>query len=221
MKTIIAVISYFLIAQSAFTQNNCNRTTNFGQAEICIPILDGMQECYLEPTIKMLADATEVSTNVVLAYYLDQSTYDQLDNIYNIHYDNYLKIYATKELQDIEMGISEVEEMNKVLADNFIITEWDDIKKEVDGLNLDIEIGQPTVVKNYTHNDKSFTYVMLVNYVLDTETNYTMAMTVNGMLLNKRLIWMAYYLNYDGEDSIELLQSKSNAILDNIIRANK
>jgi len=221
MKTIIAVISYFLIAQSAFTQNNCSRTTNFGQAEICIPILDGMQECYLEPTIKMLADATEVSTNVVLAYYLDQSTYDQLDNIYNIQYDNYLKIYATKELQDIEMGISEVEEMNKVLADNFIITEWDDIKKEVDGLNLDIEIGQPTVVKNYTHNDKSFTYVMLVNYVLDTETNYTMAMTVNGMLLNKRLIWMAYYLNYDGEDSIELLQSKSNAILDNIIRANK
>jgi len=119
------------------------------------------------------------------------------------------------------MGISEVEEMNKVLAGNFTITEWDDIKKEVDGLNLDIEIGQPTVVKNYTHNDKSFTYMMLVNYAIDAETIYTMAMTVNGMLLNKRLIWMAYYLDYDGEDSIELLQSKSNAILDNIISANK
>jgi hypothetical protein len=45
-------------------------------------------------------------------------------------------------------------------------------------------------------------------------------MTLNGILLNKRLIWMAYYLNYAGEQTIDILEQQNMFLIQEIIHQN-
>ena len=67
----------------------------FGDKEICLPKIDGYQECYTNPIVKRIADATEVPANTVLGFYLNNETYDKRDSLGLISFDDYFKIYGT------------------------------------------------------------------------------------------------------------------------------
>ena len=61
---------------------------------------------------------------------------------------------------------------------------------------------------------------MLIKYELEGMKSHVTAMTINGLLLNEKLIWMAYLLNYNGEETILRLQENSNAILTKLLSIN-
>jgi len=42
---------------------------------------------------------------------------------------------------------------------------------------------------------------------------YTLAMTINGLIIKERFVWMAYYLNYEGEETITKLKKNSDKIV--------
>lgn len=206
---LLLLVSTWIFAQ----ENNCVRITTFGEKEICLPKIEGYQECYTIPLVKQIADATEVPVNVVLGYYLNDEIYSKIDSIGLINFDNFFKIYATTQLKDLPADSKFLKEMEEVLNGNFISQNWDEMKKDIDKIDLGVKVGEPLVINKYNFNDKSFTYVMLIKYQVDGEEPYTMAMTMNGFLTNERLVWMAYYLNYKGEESIIKLEEQSNIIL--------
>ena len=209
---------FFLLTASNLSlsaqQTDCVRTPSFGEKDICLPQIKGYVESYLEPDIKILADATEVAANQVLGFYLNQETHQNKEEGGLDEFDDYFKVYATTQLEDLDTDEAMLRQMQATLDGNFITKNWDEMEKEIDKIGLEVQVGVPTVIKSYSLDDNSFTYVMLIKYQFEGMDPYTMAMTMNGMLVNQRLIWMAYYLNYEGEETIPLLEKNSNRILD-------
>ena len=221
-KLHFTIIASFLFGSFLIGQNNlCSRTTTFGDQEICMPKIEGYQECYEHDDVKLLADATEVEMNEVLGYYLNDKAYAQVDNLFEIEFDDYFKIYATTAIKDEKADKVLLKQMQELLSENFIVKNWDELKLEVDNIGIDAEIGVPTVIKSYNLNEDSFSFIMLITYEFEGIDPYTMVVAVNGMLINERLVWMAYYFNFDGEESVDTAQENSNRILEIFIKANQ
>tara|TARA_Y100000766_G_C18875819_1_gene590738 strand:- start:1042 stop:1713 length:672 start_codon:yes stop_codon:yes gene_type:complete len=223
MKKIIdTILILFLLSNWTFAQEiNCVRKAYFGKTEICLPQIEGYQECYSDSIVKQVADGTEVPVNMVLGFYLNNETFEKKDSLGLFSFDNYFKVYGTKQIKDYKANYELLKQMQDVLAGNFISKNWELMLKEIDKIGLELEIGVPTVIKTYNLNKNSFTYVMLARYEIEGVEPYTMAMTINGLLINERLIWMAYYLNYNGDKTILELQEKSNTILTKLLRTEK
>ena len=202
-------------------QNHCARKTIFGKAEICLPYVEGYHECYTDSKVKLLADGTEVPINMVLGFYLNHQTFIKKDSLGLLPFDDYFKIYGTKELKDQKAGFDELKQVQSMLEGNFISKNWDLIKKEVDKVGLDVEIGVPVVIKSYNLDKNSFTILMLNKNEIEKGKFVTTAMTLNGLLINERLVWMAYYLNYKDQNTMVLLEKNSNLILNKILNAQK
>lgn len=215
MKNIIHIILLCLIPVcSLFAQNSdCTRTTKFGKAEICLPVVDGYQECYTHPTVKEIADNTEAPMNMVLGYYLNDQIFEKKDSLGLISFDDFWKVYGTKQIMDMEADAKMLKEMDDMMATNFMTKNWESIKSGVGGLELGVEIGTPVVIENYNLNNNSFTLIMLIDYEVEGVEPFTMAMSANGFLISDRMVWMAYYLNYKNEETIQKLKDNSNRIL--------
>lgn len=222
MKKITALLLFCLFQLTAYSQaTSCARVTNFGTADLCLPAIEGLKECYLEPKVTTIADATEAAMNTVLGFYLSDDTYARKAELGTFSFDNYCKFYGTNQIENIDFGQDMLQEMNKVIGGNFIKKNWETIKSHTDDLGFDIEIGQPVEIENYSLNEKSFTYVMLTKYQISETESYTLAMTISGILVNKRMVWMAYYLNYENEETIEQVKKKSNEIISSFININE
>ena len=221
MKNItIIAIALFMCITTCLAQENCSRKTTFGTAQICLPTITDYAECYLDPSVKPIADGTEVPANMVLGYYINSEAYNDKSFLTGERYEDYFKIYGTKQIQNYKADRSLINEMRTMLQGNFVTENWDQMEKEIDKVGLNVEIGVPTVVKNYSLNDDSFTFVMLTKYQVPSGESYTMAMTMNGLLINERLVWMAYYLEYKGKDSISKAQKRSDAIMKALMNSN-
>jgi len=223
MKKILIIISIIILNHFFVSAQNteCSRVSDFGSKAICLPNIKGYQECYTIPMVKELADATESPMNAVLGFYLNNEVYSKKDSLGSINFDDYFKIYGTKQIQNITADNSTLEQMTELLSSNFISKNWDEMSQEIDKMGLDTEIGVPIVVDDYKINDESFTIVMLTKYASEGYKSHTLAMTINGYLANERLVWMAYYLQYTNQETINHLKDKSDYILQKLIDANK
>lgn len=202
-----------LISQST----DCLRTAKFGTTDICIPDVKGYEECYLNPEVKLFADATEAPVNMVLGYYINDESYAVYDTIDILN--DFFKIYGTKEIQNLPANKEVITEMGSMLKGNFLIKNWDEMTKYVEDSGLDVEVGVPTVVKSYNLNEESFTMLMIIKYDIAGFEPYDMCIAMNGFLSNDRMVWMAYYLIYDGEETMNKVESKSNEILSSLQKA--
>lgn len=215
MKKIAFTLLLLLLCNTFITaqENNCVREATFGDTDICLPAIEGYKECYTYPIVKQTADATEVPINMVLGFYLDNETYSKKDNIGTFDFDNYFKIYATKQIKNLKADTNILKQMQDMISASFITENWDEFKKQLDSVDYEGEIGVPTIVKTYNVNDQSFTAVMLMQQQMENGEINTFSFTVNGLLLQERLIWMAYYLDYEDEASIKQLQENNDRIL--------
>ena len=220
MKKAIFICSFLLITQLTFAQSTtCERVTNFGTSEICLRKIAGYQESYSEPKIKALADGTETPANMVLGFYLNNEVYEKREAIGTFEFDDYFKVYATKALQNVDASKDLLKTLEQELATSFISKNWDKIKDEVDQVLTGVEVGKPTLVKSYNLTDNSITCILLIKYGVDGESTLK-ALTMNALLVKNRLIWMAYYLNYQDNGTIDTLEENSNKIMKELLDAN-
>ena len=128
-----------------------------------------------------------------------------------------------EEQTDNYLVVSEaiLKEMQEVLEGNFFSANWGEIKDELAELELEIEVGEPRMIESYNLNKESFSLIMLTKYDLDEENSYTLAMVINGILLKDRLVWMAYYLEYEDQSTFETIKAKSNLITNSLLKANR
>ena len=169
------LISFFIWFLPA---TDCARTVSFGPAEICLPQIEGYKECYLESPITQMADATEVPINSILGYYLDTTTYNRKAELGTFQFENYFKVYATKELQEVEVKEDQMDEIFTQVQASFIPGKWEDIQGMIDEKGLGVQLGQPVMIDHYRHNDQSFTCLALISYSAG-DLQETMAMSVN------------------------------------------
>ena len=220
MKTITRIFAALLFVSTLHAQSSeCTRTVGFGDVEICLPQLEGMQECYEYPAVKVLADATEAPMNEVLGYYLTGDTYEERDRLTEVVFDDYLKFYGTTQVSTYPIPRSELGTMQEMVGDQFSGAIQEMSQKVVEQSFENLEIGKPELLDNYKINDDSFTLIAVVVYSIG-EIKSTMIMSINGMILADRLVWMAYYLDYDGEESVKAIKAKTKVIVDATMAVN-
>lgn len=197
----------------------CYKSVAFGDVDVCLPVIDGMTECYSHPNVKMAADGLNYPGNSILGYYLNNSTYQQVDRIFEITFDDYFQIYASNELKGMKVGRSELDMMAERLESNYIRENWSDLAKEV-RKNYDFSMGVPILIDSYSPNKDIRTFVMLTKIQFDDDEFISLTL-MNIVRLKERLIWMAYYKNYAGEESIGKAKSKNDYLVLSLIDVNK
>lgn len=220
-KISFIVLLFSLSLNSTFAQKaNCQRVTIFGNLSLCLPNIKGYEESYSNSNVKELADATEVPANRVLGFYLNKETFKRVDSLGEFSFDDYFKVYGTRQIENYEADKGSLKEMYSVIEGNFISKNWENVEKEIDKIGLDLEIGVPIMVKSYYLNENTFSFVLITKYQPEGEDSYTLAMTMNGLLIKNRLVWVAYYLNYNGDETITLLQKNSDRIIKSLLESN-
>ncbi len=190
----------------------CDKSVPFGDIDICLPIIDGMTECYSTPIVKSRADEFNYEGNLILAYYLNNATHKQVDKLDEITFDDYFQIYAINKLKGVKVGQSELNEIEKVIEGNYFKENWNDLKKKIEKNHDYLSIGRPILIESYSPNNKVRTYVMLSKYQIGNDEIVSL-ITMNLVQIKERLISMAYYKNYYGEKSIINAKSKNDYIV--------
>ena len=213
MTRILLIALVFMSSQLTLLsqEGDCYRTAKFGTTDICLPVIDGYTESYTDSQVKQLADATEVPLNMVLGYYINEKSYENFDSIDKM--DDFFKVYGTIQLQDSPATRNEIAEIGNIVKGSFITKNWEELSKDIKIKGLEMEVGVPTVVKSYNLNDESFTMILIARYAIEGAEPYDMALTMNGFISNGRMVWMAYYLLFEGEETIKQIELKSNEIL--------
>lgn len=197
----------------------CDRSTRYGNVEICLPEIAGMVECYDHPKVKPVADYYEYKDNDVLAYYLNEETYASAHRLADMAYDDYFKIYAVKKLAGVSVSNAEFRKNVKDMTGGLLRKNWDSIRGKV----LDshqIAMDQPVVIEEYALKDDVVTLILLMNYPAADGGNTITIGALNILRIRNRLVCMAYYRHYDGMESVANAKAKNDYIALKIMEVN-
>lgn len=196
-------------AQSVHEATDCFKYTQFGNTEICLPEIVGMKECYEIPLVKHRADDFEYEGNSILGFYVTNNVYEQIDRFDQLFLDEYFKIYAVNNLKDKKASLLELNEIASMMDKNFIKENWDKLKTDLENNKNYISFGKPVIIESYSPNDNAKTYLML-DKIESGGIDYVMLTSINIILVKERLIWLAYYMSYNGEESIVNIKSNND-----------
>lgn len=224
---LIIVIECFLIsiennsyAQTIKPKSICEKQIQYGDIKICLPTIDGMTECYSLPIVKAKAEKFNFEGNPILGFYINNNTYAKVDKLNEISYDDYFQIYASNKLKGIKVGQAELSEIANMIEGSYVKDNWNDIKKTFENGLDNLSIDKPVLIESYVPNKKIRTFVMLVKYQTNNEETF-MISTMNILQIKDRMIWLTYYKNYEGAESIKYAKAKNDYIVFQILDENK
>ena len=223
LSIVLPVLFCITIAQSASAQKGkvaCSRQAAYGNTTICLPFVAGMKECYEHPVAKALADKYEYEGNSVLGYYLNDSTYRFVDSLDQITYSDYFKIYVTNQLKDVASTTKDMDEVAKVVSENYLQKDWKEIQDKVDQQFKDLTIGKPVTLDTYSPDKNVRSFILLVKYQAG-EKEALVLMSLDMLLIKERLVWMAYYQNYDGAGSVTHCKAKNDRLVNLVLQGNQ
>jgi len=189
-------------------EKNCNDLIRWGDIDICLPEIDGMKNTYVLPKMKKKLDDFEYKGNSVLAYYVSDDVYSQIDNIEEIVYDDYFKIYSVNKLKNAFANNNTLEQVSNAIKSS-LNTDWQARKEKMEEQWNDFSFDKPVLIEDYyiTPNVSSLLFLMKAA-IGDCER--IMVTTMNIVIVNDRVIYICYYKYYEGEDSIKKTKAKND-----------
>jgi len=216
LLSLIGCISFDSGKSSAI---DCDNKTNLGSVTICLPEIDGMNECYSRPNVKTMVDLLEPDASSVLAFYVNGVTYNQIDKINQVSFDDYFKISIAKNLMDKKADISRLDQLSKLLESNFLKKNWNKVKNNVENNFKSLSVGQPVIIETYSPHSNVESFIMLLKYQTKT-SEYVMVMSMNMVLVKERLIYLIYYKEYKGLESIKEAKAKNDFVVLRLVNDN-
>lgn len=201
-------------------QPSCKNSRMYGDIEICLPKIDGMKEAYSFPQVKNRGDLFSYDNNTILGLYLSKKNFSAIDDFENEPLDDFFKIYALKQLEGMEIGKSEFDELIESSKGNFIEKSWDEIEDKVLSGTADISIGQPVRIETYKPNEDVITVLLLIKMISGAEERIAVC-TLNMVRLKRSLIYYAYYKNYLSAKTLEQVKAKSDFFGYKLLEINK
>jgi len=198
--------------QSIKQKDKCDNFIQFGDIDICLPKIDGMKECYSYPIVKKLCNQFKGDGNSVLAFYLNDTTYSQVKKLDKITYDDYFTICSSNNLKSVKASRSEMYQVASALEGNFIKDNWAEFKHKIEKNKNFISIGRPVSIENYSLSPNIKTYVTIGKNIIKNHEHVIISV-INVILIKYRIMWLAYYKDYDGEKSIKIAKAKNDYII--------
>lgn len=201
-------------------ENNCKDVVRWGEIAICLPEIDKMKNIYSLPKMQKTLDEWEYEGNTVLAYYVSDDIYNQTDKIDEIIYDDYFKVYSVNNFKNVvadRNGLVKLADATTVqLRTNW--NNWGKLKEESSKRNLSFD--NPVLIEDYYINPdvKTILFLMKMN-VGDYER--IMVATMNMAVIKNRIIYFAYYKDYEGEESIKKARAKNDYLVLRFLNENQ
>ena len=214
-------VCFLLASCRVIGQNNlhCERQASFGVANICLPMIVGMKECYTDSSIKAIADKTEYVGNIVLGYYLSDTDYIQRRKLDKIRLSDFCKLYAVNQLKNYSAIENDLDDMMGAVEASFAKENWDKVKATIEKQFDSIAIGKPLLIEKYALDKRDKTFVLLTKYS-EGDESVLLSMFLHVLLLQNRIVCFAYYSNYGNEGDLKTAKDKSNAIVITLLKNN-
>ncbi len=216
---IIAALFFSNNASAQKSSIQCLRKVPFGDIKICLPSIDGMTECYLNATVNQRANQFNFEGNSILAYYIPNESYKEVETTPVNDYKDYFQIYATNSLKDKIATKTDLVEMKEIVKNTFSNEIWETAKEKIENKH-GIEVGKPIVIEDFKINEDAYGFLILTKY--GTGSNEMIMMMIMDMvLIENRMIWVAYYQKYANDSMFKTAKDKNNQIISKILKANK
>ena len=202
------------------SKTECDKSVPFGDIDICLPIIDGMTECYSIPIVREKVDEVKHEGGEILAYYLNNDTYEQVDKFGEITFDDYFQVLVDNKFIDMKIGQSELNNLSKVFENLYNKEDWNSLNKKIKQKQDYLSVGRPVLLESYSVSNKVRTNVILTKYLLDNRESVVLS-TLNMIQIKEKLIFLTYYKDYDGERSIKNAKSKNDYIVLKLLDENR
>jgi len=197
----------------------CNNEVPFGNTIFCLPEIDGITECYKHPKVNLRAEEIEDLDNTTLGYYLNNETFAKADKIENINYDDYYKVYAPNVGKDYNMTTIEMKQVMSMMSTSFINKTLEETNEDIKNSGKEVQLSQPILIEKYDLNDRSSTLLVLMR-VSGVNVDKVMALSMSSLLVKERLIFVAHYLDYQDEKTINRLKENTSTYINAFQKAN-
>tara|TARA_B110000240_G_C13392579_1_gene407443 strand:- start:167 stop:907 length:741 start_codon:yes stop_codon:yes gene_type:complete len=227
--TILAIVIFYLFYRSEMEKlppvlpkkntisqtevQDCNTFSTWFDINVCLPDLEGMTECYDEPKYIDLVHYLVPSSNPTLAYYMNDSTY--IANVESTSItssvDDYFWVYATDGIRGINCTNQELNYMDELYIEDYPESNWNNVRRHLEtttGFSVDV----PILLEKYSIYRNIKSYLHLIKFNRNGDTFY-MVYTVNLLLIKNRIIWAAYYKEYEDESSLNETKTKNNSLV--------
>jgi hypothetical protein len=216
MKTIlkflfISTIGFcnIITAQSKVGQSICAKSVPFGDILICLPDIDGMNECYNKPIVNEYLKKLNQTSNPILGCYINDINFKEVDNLNEIEFDDYFVIYALTKMKGVSIDNSKLNLISDIVTQGYIKKNWNELKDKLEINNEYVSYGRPVLIESYSLNDKLKTFVLLSKVQFESSEKFQIQV-LNFIQIKKRLISLSYYLDYNGENSFISAKSKND-----------
>ncbi|MDR2764995.1 MAG: hypothetical protein LBB90_08185 [Tannerella sp.] len=181
--------------------------------------MGGMTECRTQKGVQEVIQPY-LASGPVLAYYLNNETYKQVDKLKEISYEDYFLMYGEYQMENYHAREADLERAEKDLEQTlFDGSNFERISDRIEEYYQTMTVGKPALIEKYSPRPNVRTMLVLIKYMHgDVETSVVSA--VDFVLLKNRLFNLAYYVAYTGGKSIDGAKNKNNVFIDRLLEIN-
>ena len=220
MKKIVIFLAFIILAGCSNNANKSNSNSAlYGYVNISLPKINGMTECRIHPNVQQIT-RQYLENGPVLAYYLNNETYKQVDKLGEISFDNYLMIYGDYQRENYRAATGDLQIVEQNLQQALFEGEnFEQISSRIDEAYGTITAGKPALIEKYLPHPNVRTMIMLMKYKNNTGEASVIS-AINFVLIKNRIVNLAYYMAYDGGKSIDALKEKNNEAIKKLLEVN-
>lgn len=204
----------------ALNSTPCDKSIKWGDLDICFPKIGGMKECITHAKIEKLMKEVDNDQFTYLAYFLNDTIYSKLDAESIEGWDDYFLIYVVNSLKNQKINESELDYLSNKMTESFNKTNWIEIDEKIKTFVKNKSIDRPLLLETYKMSETTRTSVSISNINNGRREN-VLIITTNILLIKNRIIFLAYYMHYNGLDSIKIAKAKNDYILLSFLDVNK
>jgi hypothetical protein len=198
----------------------CIKAAQFGDLELCLPALEGMEECMAHPLMDSLLRILLQPPQIAFAYYLNAADFAMIDSLQGQASGDYAIVYSSQEAAGLPFAQKDLELMYEALQAGMVTESWDRVKEKLKQQRDDISFGGLHLLEQYAPTPESMANVM-VTPTLTATSNDIMAMIISTMRIHERMICLGYYTTlYDAEADLEKHKAKNTRLVKAILEAN-
>ena len=186
--SLLFIIALMVQTTTWAQKKDCVREATFGDTKFCLPKFDGFVECADDKVVEAYYLAAETEDNQILGYYLNDKFYPKRKFLSIMPAGETFKLYSVKLVQDIEITSSDLELFIPEFKTIMFGPHWEEVEAAVQERFSDLEVGKPSILKEYKLNNSSYTFLTIIKYSPEGEEDYYTATGINVLILKFRVI---------------------------------
>ena len=190
----------------------CVKHKEFGDISICLPEIDGLIECSSDSVVSYWSKVLKSDNEVTLGWYFNENKYTNISASFEEGMYDYFKIFSLNNFVSRKIQDGDFNEFERYIKSS----EWDflddwDLAKKIEFISgKNVSGDKPIYIEVYTPpTNKIRSYVGLTKIIFEGKEDIVVSV-LNIIEIQKRIIFYAYYLPYNGIISIDKAKAKSD-----------